>query len=180
MPRDPNPGQIIQLALGFDPGFASCGLAYTNVRTRQLVDHCVIETPPSQALALRLRLIHQQIALAVKRPGVVAVGYENQLRVGKAKAAEGQTNANPMILARVQGYIESLAWELGLPVYDHEPGDVKVAALGPGARSANKRQVREGVFRLTGQWLSEHAADACGASWATARRFSVESRLRLD
>src|SRR5262245_51902716 len=144
MPREVASGQILQLALGIDPGFASCGLAYTCVRTRKVIDYAVIETPASSALQLRLRLVHQQLGLAIKRPGVVVVGYENQLRVGKVKTSQGKTSDTPIILGRVQGYIESLAWEHGLPVYDHEPGDVKVSVLGPGARSATKQQVRNG------------------------------------
>lgn len=178
MPREVLPGQIIRLALGIDPGFASCGVAYTDVSTRRLVDFLVIETPIEE-LGLRLPKVHRELALAIKRPGIVAVGYEDQLRVGKAKTARGQTNANPLVLARVQGYIESLAWELGLPVYAHEPGEVKVSVLGPGNRSATKRQVREGVYRFTGRRMNEHAADAVGASWATARRYGFDSRIRM-
>lgn len=174
------PDEPTELALGIDLGFEFCGLSYVGMASRKVIDPFTVVTPRRLRLIDRLQLVHQQLSLAIRRRGVVAVGYESPLRVGKVKQKERQTNFNPMVLSRIAGYIESLCWDAGIPVYELEVRDCKVAVVPGGTGSSTKNEVREAVLKLSGLNLDSHSADATGAAFGTARRFAIDRRLRLS
>lgn len=146
--------------------------------TNRIVDHATIHTARSEALSDRLQRVHQQLSLVISRKGVVVVGFESPLRVGKAKQTQGKTNYNPLILCIVSGYVQSLGWERGLPVYCHEPQDVKRAVLGKGGGAGSKADVRKAVLSITGLALNEHEADAVATVLRTARMWHLERRIK--
>lgn len=165
------------LGIGVDVGYESCGAAVMDVYSQKVVDHLTIHTPRTKTLSERLCLVHQELSLLISRSHVVVVGFESPFKTGKAKQTQGKTNYNPLILCQVAGYVQSLGWERGLPVYANEPQDVKKAVLGPGGGTASKEEVRRAVLRITGLRLNEHEADAVATLFRTVRRWRIECRV---
>lgn len=168
----------MRIGVGIDPGYENCGLVWMDLTARRIVDHQTIHTARAKTLTKRMFLLHRELALALSRRGVEAVGYESPYRVGKAKQVAHKTNYNPLLLMLVVGHIQSLCWEHGIVLYEHEPGEVKRAVVpGRGAGSADKAQVRRAVEAIYGLKLSEHEADAAGAATVTCRKWSLDRRL---
>lgn len=166
-----------ELVVGVDIGFANCGFAVIDFRTRGIVRHLTVVTSSLDPLETRLRIVWNHLESFISRPRVVAVGYEDPFRVGKAKLSQGKTNFNPLVLSRVQGYVESLAWRFSIPLFALEPSDVKLAVVPHGSK-ASKKQVRQAILRLSGLAMQEHEADATGAAYGAARRLSIQRSRR--
>lgn len=164
-----------ELILGIDLGYEFCGVSYVDTLGR-LQNRYTIQTPRKDAIEHRLELVHQQLDLAIGSPGVVAVGYEDPYRTGKAKQKSGQTNYNPMLLMLIGGYVQSLCWKASLRCYPAEPQMLKRGVVGKGASHATKEQVRRAVEIITGIRMNEHEADATAAAIVTARKHRVASR----
>ena len=168
-----------ELGVFFDLGYAACGVSVLEVKVRKVVDHFTIETPRKELLSQRFSLLHRQIVLVISRPGVVVTGYESPLKVGKAKQKQKQTNFNPMLLCKVAGYVESVAWERGLPCYEEDPQAIKRGVLGRGGGTGTKEAVRRAVQAILGIEMRDHEADATATGLVVARKWAVE-RARAD
>lgn len=170
-------GERKMLGLGIDVGYENCGLSYLDVRQRRVVDHQTLHTSRSRDLTTRFYLLNRALSLALSRPALVFVGYESPFKTGKAKQMSGDANYNPLLLMRVVGQIESLAYERGLALYEWEPQKLKAGVIGKGGGRADKEQVRNAVERMYGIRMNEHEADATAAVTVSLRRWQLEQRL---
>ena len=64
-------------------------------------------------------------------------------------------------------------WAAGASVGTVTPQQAKIAVLGRGSRSADKRQIIQMVEALTGRRMNEHEADGFAIGLGGARRFAA-------
>jgi crossover junction endodeoxyribonuclease RuvC len=127
------------IVLGVDPGSHTTGYGVISTRPRLgMLAGGVIRTAADQALAERLRIIHDGIAavLAEHRPDAMAV--ENLFNARNARAS--------LILGHARGVVLLAGACAALNVAEYTPGEVKKAVTGNGG--AAKEQVRFMVMRL--------------------------------
>lgn len=167
----------MRIGVGIDPGYENCGIVWMDLVARRIVDHQTIHTARAKTLTKRMYLLHRELALALSRRGVEAVGYESPYKTGKAKQVAGKTNYNPLLLMMVVGHIQSLCWQAGIALYELEPSEVKRGVVPGRSGSAEKDQVRRAVESIYGLRLNEHEADAAGAATVTARKWALDRRI---
>ena len=140
--------------LGIDPGSQATGFGLVEAGARgiQPVDFGRVRPDSHLDLPDRLLFIHGELTriLAAHRPDVVAV-----------ETAFYHKNArSTLVLGHVRGVVILAARELGLPVAEYAPREIKMAVTGSG--DAAKEQVAFMVRGLLG--LAETpAADAADA-----------------
>ncbi len=127
-------------ALGIDPGLSRCGYGVVG-RGRdglEVSSAGVIRTPTSDPLAIRLASLYQEVChlLAEARPDVMVV-----------ERVLFQTNARTaMAVGQASGVALVAAAQVGCPVVQYSPNEVKQAVTGYGA--ATKDQVQRMVQAL--------------------------------
>jgi crossover junction endodeoxyribonuclease RuvC len=139
--------------LGVDPGTGLTG--YGVVESREgmpprLIECGVIRTRPSDALAARLRLIHDELLGVVDRLEPEAVAVEGIFTSRNVRSA--------IVLGHTRGVILLAAAERGLPVAEYSPALVKKTVVGRGA--ALKPQVGFMVAHLLRLKAAPRPADA--------------------
>lgn len=121
------------IVLGIDPGTAAMGYGIVERTGSSLraVDYGCITTSPDLDLPERLRLIHAQVVELVEthRPDLVAVERLFFSRNAQTAFAVGQA----------RGVVLLAAAQVGIPVREATPSEVKVGVTGYGA--ADKAQV---------------------------------------
>lgn len=177
-------------ALGFDPGLAACGLAVVQLRERpEILAARTVRTDPALGLERRFELIWRSAweLIAEARPQVVGVEEQRGAFLGY-QARGGKTNADSLRTFEAVGLARGLAYAWGIPVHVIEPRSIKLAVIGPGGGSADKRQVRRAieslcVFGASGMGaskrLSEHACDAIAIAIAAARRHQLSRSVTI-
>lgn len=143
------------IVVGVDPGLASIGLGFVESRGSRLIHlgHHLVSTSAEDVPAVRLLGISREVQriCAEYRPEVAAVEA--------LYFAKNVTSAIPVAQAR--GVIIVALAELGIPVHDYSPPQIKQAIVGTGG--ASKHQIGELVALLLGLGSTrpdEHAADA--------------------
>ena len=152
------------LILGIDPGYAivGFGLVESQGAKQRLVACGAINTPAGVRLSARL----WQIAIDLEeligqfKPDALAIEelfFNNNVTTGIG-------------VAQARGVILATAEKMGLPIYEYNPSQVKMAVVGYG--KAEKRQVMDMTKRLLG--LSsvpkpDDAADAVAIALCHAR-----------
>lgn len=126
--------------LGIDPGSARLGFGVIDCDGPDLyvVRFGCLETPPADAMAVRLRALYHQLTevIAEVRPSEIAV---EELFFNK--------NARTIIaVAQARGVALLSAAEYRVPVYEYTPLQVKVSVVGFGR--AEKRQVQRMVSSI--------------------------------
>jgi crossover junction endodeoxyribonuclease RuvC len=160
------------IALGIDPGTATCGfgvVALEDGRLR-LLDAGVVRTPSDRTDADRLRQLHAALTslLAEHRPG----------RVGVERLFFQRNVQTAMAVGQARGVALLAAAEAGLLVDEPTPNEVKQAVCGNGA--ADKAQVAAMVARLLGVSLDgvpDDATDALAVAIGCAYRAAAAPRV---
>lgn len=161
------------IALGFDPGLATAGLAVVDCSGARPVVQVAetVRTPSQWTPEARIGAVWSALSRLGCAWSPAVVGVEDQTQTWLAKSRAGLTSADAALVLRVAGLGDALAGMLGSRVAFISPQHVKIAVLGPGSRSAEKGDVHAIVSRWApGQKLSEHAADAIAIAVAAARR----------
>ena len=124
-------------ALGIDPGLSRCGYGAVEGRAGDLVAVASghLRTPPGEPTSERLGMLLADLRelMASLRPDVVVV--ERVLFQANARTA--------MSVGQASGVALATAAELGVPVVEYSPNEVKQAVTGYG--SATKDQVQSMV-----------------------------------
>ena len=160
---------MFDFTLGVDPGLAVTGLAALARQGSgfELVWAGTVRTQSDLAEAQRLRRLHEAVseAIGTYRADVVAV----------ERVMWGRNVGSAMSVARSTGVVMLAAAQLGIPVEEYAPLEVKMAVAGVG--NASKEVVRRALVRLhglDGVPDEPNAADAV----AVALCHLQESRLR--
>jgi crossover junction endodeoxyribonuclease RuvC len=160
------------IALGIDPGTATCGFGVVSLdggRLR-LVDAGVIRTVASRTDADRLLDLRQALTALVSEHRPRRVAVERLFFQRNVQTA--------MTVGQARGVALLVAAEAGLAVDEPTPNEVKQAVCGNGA--ADKRQVAAMVARLLDVSLDgvpDDATDALAVAIGCAYRLQAEPRM---
>jgi len=160
------------IALGIDPGTATCGFGVVSLENGhlQLVDAGVIRTSSDEADGARLRQLHGALASLLAEHAPDRVGVERLFFQRNVQTA--------MAVGQARGVALLVAAEAQLPVDEPTPNEVKQAICGNGA--ADKRQVAAMVARLLALSLDgvpDDATDALAVAIGSAYGAAVQDRL---
>jgi crossover junction endodeoxyribonuclease RuvC len=162
------------IALGIDPGTATCGfgvVALEDGRLR-LVDAGVVRTAAQDTDAHRLRQLHEALTAILAEHQPQRVGVERLFFQRNVQTA--------MAVGQARGVALLVAAEAGLAVDEPTPNEVKQAVCGNGA--ADKAQVAAMVARLLAISLDgvpDDATDALAVAIGCAYRAAGEPRLAV-
>lgn len=152
------------LILGIDPGYAIVGFGLVEqIGSKPRLVACgAINTPAGVRLSARLLQIQTDLQELIEqfKPDALAIEelfFNNNVTTGIG-------------VAQARGVILATAEKMGLPIYEYNPSQVKIAVVGYG--KAEKRQVMDMTKRLLG--LSavpkpDDAADAVAIALCHAR-----------
>jgi crossover junction endodeoxyribonuclease RuvC len=128
------------LTLGIDPGTATTGFGLITEKNRKLsfIDHGIISTSPKDLSQDRLKIIYKGLKdlLVQYKPKAVAI---EQLFFGK-------NTKTAIAVGQARGIALLTAAEMGVPVAEYTPLQVKLAITGYG--KADKKQVQAMVKTL--------------------------------
>ena len=160
------------IALGIDPGTATCGFGVVSLDGGQLrlVDAGVIRTPSDGTDASRLQQLHVALGALVAEHRPARVGVERLFFQRNVQTA--------MAVGQARGVALLVAAEARVPVDEPTPNEVKQAVCGNGA--ADKQQVATMVARLLAVSLDgvpDDATDALAVAIGCAYQAGVAGRL---
>ncbi|HHX96139.1 MAG TPA: crossover junction endodeoxyribonuclease RuvC [Clostridia bacterium] len=143
------------IILGIDPGIAITGYGVIDVRANnfKMLDYGVIRSSSELETAQRLKKIHRAIGELIKKHQPIAVAMEELFFNKNVRSA--------FSVGRAQGVVMLAGCELGLPVYEYTPLQVKQAVVGYGR--ADKQQVQfmvKTILNLRETPTPDDAADA--------------------
>jgi crossover junction endodeoxyribonuclease RuvC len=160
------------IALGIDPGTATCGFGVVELRDGDLrfVDAGVIRTSPNETDAARLSQLHAALTalLAEHRPE----------RIGVERLFFQRNVQTAMAVGQARGVALLVAAQAGLPIDEPTPNEVKQQVCGNG--SADKEQVASMVARLLSVSLDgvpDDATDALAVAIGCAYAAGVERKM---
>lgn len=141
--------------LGIDPGLSRCGVGLVEgpPSRPRVIRAGVIRTPPSDAVALRLAALHDEIAELIARERPDAMAVERVFFSANVRTAMG--------VGQAAGVAMLCAARAGVPVVEYTPTQVKSSVAGFGA--ADKAQVAfmvRALLRLTEAPKPADTADA--------------------
>jgi crossover junction endodeoxyribonuclease RuvC len=160
------------IALGIDPGTATCGFGVVSLEDGhlRLVDAGVIRTASDETDAARLRQLHAALVSLLAEHAPDRVGVERLFFQRNVQTA--------MTVGQARGVALLAAAQAGLAVDEPTPNEVKQAVCGNGA--ADKEQVAGMVARLLGVSLDGVPDDATDAlAVAIGCAYAGTSGLRL-
>jgi crossover junction endodeoxyribonuclease RuvC len=159
------------IAIGIDPGTASCGFGVVRLQsgTLSLVDAGVVRTPSDAPDADRLGQLHGALRqlLEQHRPDRVAIERLFFQRNVQTAMAVGQARGVALLVASASN----------VPIDEPTPNEVKQAVCGSG--SADKAQVAAMVQRLLGvrlEGVPDDATDALAIAIGCAYRAAAEPK----
>jgi crossover junction endodeoxyribonuclease RuvC len=160
------------IALGIDPGTATCGFGVVALEGGQLrlVDAGVVRTASDETDASRLQQLHAALARLVAEHRPQRVGVERLFFQRNVQTA--------MAVGQARGVALLVAAQAGLAVDEPTPNEVKQAVCGNGA--ADKLQVAAMVARLLAVSLDgvpDDATDALAVAIGCAYRAAAEPRV---
>jgi crossover junction endodeoxyribonuclease RuvC len=160
------------IALGIDPGTATCGFGVVELEGGRLrmVDAGVIRTGSEQTDAFRLGQLHAALTTLLTEHHPDRVGVERLFFQRNVQTA--------MAVGQARGVALLVAAQAGLTVDEPTPNEVKQAICGNGA--ADKVQVASMVARLLAVSLDgvpDDATDALAVAIGCAYAAGVEQRL---
>jgi crossover junction endodeoxyribonuclease RuvC len=160
------------IALGIDPGTATCGFGVVALEGGQLrlVDAGVVRTASDETDASRLQQLHAALARLVAEHRPHRVGVERLFFQRNVQTA--------MAVGQARGVALLVAAQAGLAVDEPTPNEVKQAVCGNGA--ADKLQVAAMVARLLAVSLDgvpDDATDALAVAIGCAYRAAAEPRV---
>jgi crossover junction endodeoxyribonuclease RuvC len=160
------------IALGIDPGTATCGFGIVTLQDGQLrlVDAGVIRTGSDETDATRLSQLHSALTTLVAEYQPTRVGVERLFFQRNVQTA--------MTVGQARGVALLVAAQAGLPIDEPTPNEVKQSICGNG--SADKQQVAGMVARLLSVSLDgvpDDATDALAVAIGCAYAAGVERKL---
>lgn len=143
------------IVLGIDPGSLVTGLGVVRMEagTMRAVGWGRVTTGSNAPLAERLRRIHAEIAEQIEKHRPDEVAVEQVFHAKNAMSA--------LKLGHARGVALLAAAEVGLPVFEYAPREVKKSVVGVG--SASKEQVAAMVGRLLGVSTASRIEDESDA-----------------
>ena len=143
------------IALGIDPGTATCGFGVVSLQdgSLRLVDAGVIRTASDESDGARLRQLHAALVSLLAEHAPDRVGVERLFFQRNVQTA--------MAVGQARGVALLAAAQAGVAVDEPTPNEVKQAVCGNGA--ADKEQVASMVARLLGVELAGVPDDATDA-----------------
>ena len=150
--------------LGIDPGYAivGFGLVESNGNRQKLITCGAINTPAGVRLSARLWQIGTDLEELISRFKPDALAIEELFFNNNVTTGIG--------VAQARGVILMTAEKMGLPIFEYNPSQVKMAVVGYG--KAEKRQVMDMTKRLLGLASvpkPDDAADAVAIALCHAR-----------
>lgn len=142
--------------LGIDPGTATLGFGVIDVEKSnrvRVVKFGVIKTAPTSATGNRLNEIAQDLREIYEtfKPDICAV---EEIFFGK--------NVSTAIhVAQARGVVLQTLSEAGYPIFEYNPGQIKLALTGDG--KADKQQIQKMVTLILGLSSVPHPDDAADA-----------------
>jgi len=155
--------------LGIDPGTAVTGYGVVRKDARNsltLVECGVIRTKPRDALAQRLREIHEGISELMRRHQPTVLSIEDIFYARNVRTT--------VVLGHARGVILLAGAQAGLEIHEYPPAEIKKAVAGTGA--ATKVQVQFMVARLLRLKSAPQPSDAADGV-AAALAFALAPRL---
>lgn len=160
------------IALGIDPGTATCGFGVVRLEAGghvRLIDAGVVRTPSNVPEAVRLERLYAALRglIGEHRPDRVAVERLFFQRNVQTAMAVGQARGVALLVAA----------EARVPIDEPTPNEVKQQICGNG--SADKAQVAAMVERLLGvrlEGVPDDATDALAAAIGCAFRGAAEPK----
>lgn len=145
--------------LGIDPGTALTGFGVIDIDgvVYTLVDGGVIKTTVNSPLAQRLKIIYDDIT------AIIAQSQPDVMSVEKLFFAQNVTTA--MAVSHARGVVLLAAEQIGLPVAEYTPLQIKQALTGYGR--AEKKQMQE-MVRVVLRLKELPKPDDCADALATA------------
>lgn len=152
------------LILGIDPGYAivGFGLVESNGPRQKLVACGAINTPAGVRLSARLWQIGNDLEELISQFHPDALAIEELFFNNNVTTGIG--------VAQARGVILMTAEKMGLPIYEYNPSQVKMAVVGYG--KAEKKQVMDMTKRILGLGSvpkPDDAADAVAIALCHAR-----------
>ena len=143
-------------AIGIDPGLAMTGFGVVEALPRggKACDWGAIRTEPGSAIPLRLRTIYDELKGLLEKWSPSLLALEEVFVLKQFPKAAIQ-------LGEVRGVIYLAAQEMGIPVVELRPTEVKCALTGSGR--ADKEQMKKAIrqiLRIENPLSSSHAGDA--------------------
>jgi crossover junction endodeoxyribonuclease RuvC len=130
-----------RVVLGIDPGTAATGVAVIaggNGAPPRVAAAATIRTPAGSPEAERLLTLHRAITALLTDHHPEATAVERLMW--------GKNVGSAMSVARASGVALLASAELGVPIHEYAPLEVKMAVTGDGG--ASKQQVRRALQRL--------------------------------
>ncbi len=160
------------IALGIDPGTATCGFGVVALVDGRLsmIDAGCVRTGATETDAQRLRQIDEALAGLIEQHRPDRVGIERLFFQRNVQTA--------MAVGQARGIALLVAAEHGLRIDEPTPNEVKQAVCGNGA--AEKGQVAAMVERLLGVSLAgvaDDATDALAVAIGSCYRAAAEPRV---
>jgi crossover junction endodeoxyribonuclease RuvC len=149
-----NEGKQAMPTLGIDPGTATTGFGLVKEeKGLRLIDFGCIRTSKAETPSKRLSQLYVELKKIIKKyqPHVVAV----------EKLFFNKNSKTAMAVGQARGMALLAAAEMGIPVTEYSPMEVKVAVTGYGL--AEKQQVQkmvQNIFKLKEAPKPDDAADA--------------------
>ena len=143
-------------AIGIDPGLAMTGFGVVEALSRggKACDWGAIRTEPTSPIPLRLRTIFDGLKGLLEKWNPSLLALEEVFVLKQFPKAAIQ-------LGEVRGVIYLAAEEMGIPVVELKPTEVKSALTGSGR--ADKEQMKKAIcqiLRIENPLSSSHAGDA--------------------
>jgi crossover junction endodeoxyribonuclease RuvC len=129
------------IVLGIDPGTATTGYGVVSgdgTRPPTLIECGVIRTRPRDALAQRLREIHEGVTELILRHRPEALAVEDVFYAKNVRTT--------VVLGHARGVVLLAGAQAGIEVHEFPPAEIKKTVVGTGA--ATKEQVQFMLARL--------------------------------
>jgi len=153
--------------IGIDPGTGILGFGVIDVEKDKttMVDAGVIRTPVKQADSIRLKTIFDELTQIVKETN------PEQMSVEKLFFSQNVTTA--MSVSQARGVVLLIAEQVGIPIAEYTPQQIKQALTGYG--KADKKQIQE-MVRIVLNLKEVPKPDDCADALAAAITHSMTVR----
>ncbi|HOO32499.1 MAG TPA: crossover junction endodeoxyribonuclease RuvC [Thermotogota bacterium] len=145
--------------LGIDPGYGRIGFGVISATGNRFshVVHGVIETTKKKELPFRLNEIYESINKIIDE-------YEpDEVSIEKLFFFKNVTTA--MAVSEARGVIQLAAYQKGLPIFEYNPFEIKMAVTGNGrAEKGQVQRVLKMFLGLSGTPKPDDAADGLAAA----------------
>jgi len=161
------------IIIGIDPGLASTGFGVIVIENDEEIpiDFGVIQTSKEKDLNIRLNEIYKHLKKLINKYKPSAIAIEDIYFCKNLKTA--------ILVAQARGVALLSTAEMGIPVFEYSPLQVKQAIVGYG--KATKEQVQKmikSILKLEKIPGSDHAADSLAIALCHAH--SIKRRMLFE